>query len=374
MVPVLAVQALLLALSSGCGGSSGSGGGSSTPASIPSAAGANGAILGNVSELIDDTPLAQVQVRLLADGSDTPAASTFSDIGGDFGFENVPRGPVYRLEFDVDGFRNERYEAIDLEREPTLQLEPVSLVSDDNAGLGGLAGTITNAVDGLPVVGAALQFRPGINVRDGVIAARATTDANGDYLVEGVSYGNVTVEVAGQGLQTAFSTSQVLGDIIRDDQNVAISPFVPAGETRIVLTWDERPRDLDAHLTGPGTAGSAPFHVFFSQPDVSGATLDIDDTTSFGPETITFDASRPGVYRYTVNAFSQATPDELSDSGARVQVLRAEGVIAEFFVPSGEGNLWTVFDLIDGQFRRVDTIGTQASDDDWFAPETRASR
>ena len=30
-----------------------------------------------------------------------------------------------------------------------------------------------------------------------------------------------------------------------------MTPILPAGETRIVLTWGEFPSDLDSHLTGP---------------------------------------------------------------------------------------------------------------------------
>ena len=55
-------------------------------------------------------------------------------------------------------------------------------------------------------------------------------------------------------------------------------------EYRVILTWGSSPSDLDSHLEGPG------YHVFYSNKTGKNAELDVDDTTSYGPETVTFRA------------------------------------------------------------------------------------
>ena len=369
-LPAVVAGLLLLAA---CGGSSdGSIGGAS--GNVSDDGPAIGSIAGRVSELAGGTPLAGVRVALYRGDAPESVVRTSSDADGGYRFDALPLGPVYRLDYAVSGYAPETYGSVRFASDDELTLEPVRLVDTDSAGDGSLSGKVVGAVDALPLAGVSLSFRAGINARDGEILATTTTDANGDYLVSGLPYGNLTCVIVGDGLQTLYTTVQVLGNILRSDQNVAVSPRVDAGDTRIVLTWGAEPRDLDSHLTGPGAAGERPFHVDFINESVEGAMLDIDDTSSFGPETITVDASRDGVYRYSVHRYSGGSPTALSSSGARVLVIRTEGVLADFFVPRGNGDLWTVFDLIGGEILPVNTITEQRTDDDWFAPETRAAR
>ena len=126
-----------------------------------------------------------------------------------------------------------------------------------------------------------------------------------------------------------------------------------AGDIRIVLTWKAIPEDLDSHLTGPNPGGSTRFHVFFNtQGNLTAApfaALDLDDTDSYGPETITITQfSAGGVYRYSVHDFDNlgsGTSSQLSTSGAKVQVYGSTGLLATFAVPPGPGTLWTVFEM-----------------------------
>lgn len=80
------------------------------------------------------------------------------------------------------------------------------------------------------------------------------------------------------------------------DQDGVITPVLSDDEYRIVLTWSSTPSDLDSHLSGPLSTGER-FHVYYS--DMSAfdngetvATLDLDDTSSYGPETITLKKRR----------------------------------------------------------------------------------
>ena len=77
----------------------------------------------------------------------------------------------------------------------------------------------------------------------------------------------------------------------------AISPVMRNLDgMRIVLNWGASPSDLDSHLVYPGN------HVYFSQKEGTDANLDVDDTDSYGPETITIERKHSGErYVYAVH-------------------------------------------------------------------------
>jgi len=136
----------------------------------------------------------------------------------------------------------------------------------------------------------------------------------------------------------------------KDQQNAAITSVLNAGLLRIVLTWGANPLDLDAHLTGPASSGR--FHVYFgakgSSTSAPFAVLDVDDTTSYGPETITIHQQSSGIYRYSVHDYSNRSSynsSALAFSGASVKVYRGTTLIKTFSVPYSYGTLWTVFEL-----------------------------
>ena len=332
----------------------------------------DGTLTGRVVEALDEVPLAGVTVELRRFDDGRVVDTATSDALGEFGFADLARRDAYRLELGIDGYRDERVRSVRLPDEGEATLEPVRLVSDDNAGDGGLAGTILDATTGEPVGGLTLTFRRGIEARTGEGVASATTDAAGGYAVSGLDYGNLTCEIAGPGFQTLYTTVTVLGGIVADEQNAAVSPRAPEGETRVVLTWGASPSDLDAHLTGPSPDGGGPFHVFWRARSGPGVELDVDDTRSFGPETITVEELEGDApYRYSVQNFSGGGADVLSRSEATVRVERDGDVVAEFFVPRGEGDLWTVFDVVGGEIVPVDTIGDADTEADYFAPALR---
>ncbi len=112
---------------------------------------------------------------------------------------------------------------------------------------------------------------------------------------------------------------------------------------RIVLNWGAQPADLDSHLVHPST------HVFYSAKQGDQANLDVDDTTSYGPETITLEKKKPGVkYLYAVHNYSEAGASgskSLADiSQAKVFVYVGSSLVRTFTPPPGRaGNTWVVF-------------------------------
>jgi hypothetical protein len=119
------------------------------------------------------------------------------------------------------------------------------------------------------------------------------------------------------------------------------------------LTWGDNPRDLDAHLVGPNADGSS-FEIYYGSRENENANLDVDDTSSYGPEIITLKTLHPGTYKYFVYHFSGS--GTLSTSEAVVNLSVNEGAISgtgatrSFSVPQGEGKFWNVFNInVDAQ-------------------------
>ncbi|MBL8920991.1 MAG: tetratricopeptide repeat protein [Myxococcaceae bacterium] len=126
----------------------------------------------------------------------------------------------------------------------------------------------------------------------------------------------------------------------------ALSPVMRSLDgLRVVLSWGRSPADLDLHAVFPGN------HVFFNAKTGRDANLDVDDTTSWGPETITIEKKAFGqAYLFAVHDYTNRETGSraaLSESGARVFVYVGQSLIRRYEVPRGVGTLWTVF-AVDG--------------------------
>lgn len=124
-------------------------------------------------------------------------------------------------------------------------------------------------------------------------------------------------------------------------------------QVRIVLTWGSTPSDLDSHLTGPASPTNPDdrFHISYSYKtfDLDGGTkaasLDLDDTSSYGPEVTTIRVKTPGDYYFYVDNYSRNSETGLAQSGATVAVYT--GTSAKVFTVDGtsSGRYWSVFKL-----------------------------
>lgn len=138
-------------------------------------------------------------------------------------------------------------------------------------------------------------------------------------------------------------------------------------ELKIVLTWGAYPTDLDSHLYTPAIEGYT-YHVYFynKYQDLTNppyVMLDLDDRSSYGPETIWFERVLPGTYTYAVHNWS--LDGALTTSGATVTVIGRDGVLATLTVPaSGIGEWWTVFEMNGetGEITPINVIGSTPQD------------
>ena len=230
---------------------------------------------------------------------------------------------------------------------------------------GALYARVTNALNGESVEGVQVRLYKGWNSHSGESVGTAATDAWGEIRVEGLEYGYYTAEVSGGDYITAYHNVAVVPEEFYTMWDLPVSPTLKDGETRIVLTWGQYPEDLDSHLIGeqPGSQ----FHIAYWDMDYYDgmgrhrANLDLDDTSSYGPETVTIYNGVDGVYTYAVRDFTNggnASSTALAASGATVRVYQEEGLVATYHVPTrGVGFVWTVFRLHqDGTIETVNTV------------------
>lgn len=137
----------------------------------------------------------------------------------------------------------------------------------------------------------------------------------------------------------------------------AISPVMQNLDgMRVVLTWGQTPADLDSHLAYPDN------HIYFEAQQGLNANLDVDDTDSFGPETVTLEKKRFGeTYVYAVHDFSNRENPQasaLSSSQAKVFVYVGQSLVRTYYVPQHQvGNLWTVFRITGaGEFQDINSF------------------
>jgi hypothetical protein len=165
--------------------------------------------------------------------------------------------------------------------------------------------------------------------------------------------GNYTGEIYADGYITGYFYVFSIGGTAAYNQNGVVTPVLLDGTTSIVLTWGETPRDLDSHLVGPTESGSS-FHVYYGNKIIRNngelyAELDVDDTSSYGPETTTISKQMTGNYTFLVHDYtnlSKTSCNDLSNSGAEVKVLRGGTIIATFSVPANQGGtVWRVFEM-----------------------------
>lgn len=186
----------------------------------------------------------------------------------------------------------------------------------------------------------------------------ATTDGNGLVTLSNVTAGYAHINVVAANYAGASQTTGMLSCSTSNSASIALSPrngsgALTSGEFRVVLTWGANPSDLDSHLTGPSADGTSRFHVYYSDKRYDVASLDVDDISSDGPETVTVSPPsgattlRPGIYRYSVHHYSGS--GTIGSSGATVRLTLANGTTYSYTPTalsfSGSKDVWTVFEL-----------------------------
>lgn len=310
-------------------------------------------------ETMAGIPGAQVAVA----GGSAPVATAAAS--GAFVSTRMEARPV-DLVVSAPGYESVTLYGVEPLRLDTLTLAAIPLVKTDSVP-GGISGSIRSNRTLAAIPGATVTLRRGINATTGEVVGTALSSSTGEYRIVGVRAGTYTLRVQASGFVSETRTGIVIGSRVLAGQDVQLSP--DDLDLRIKLTWGAQPSDLDSHLTGPLAAGGR-FHVYYGSRGALAtspfAALDVDDVTSYGPETITVTRQQNGVYRYSVHDYTNrnsTTASALAASGATVTVYVRGQIVATYAVPSGAGTVWTVFEMENGVLRRINQMGFGTSFD-----------
>lgn len=334
-----------------------------------------GTLVGKVIDAVTGSPIDDASVKIYKE--DRLIEEVASLVDGTYEVSLLPDD--YKVEVSYSGYLSEMSNIRITEANSVTYDAKLQLVGEQYSGTGVVKGHITNAINGNAAPGLKIDFRKGRNTTEGEILATVTTDSEGNYQTE-LPGGNYTAEVSGEGyISTSFNILAVGGKTL-ENQNATISPAEVIGDNlRVVLTWGELPEDLDSHLTGPTDDGSR-FHVYYSNQEYEDNTtdvnLDVDDTDSYGPETVTvINGINNGTYTYAVHNYSYYDSEnnlDLSGSNATVRIYSENTLISTYNVPiQKDGNVWRVFEVRNGvivPINKMDYIDNW-HDADSFAPE-----
>ncbi len=278
---------------------------------------------------------------------------------------------TYTLTFKAEGYFDEVIYNVEVTNGVVKYNVLLNLIPHNNTltPTGTASGSVVDAFDATLIPGANIEVFKGIDNISGLPVLTATADDRGHYTLE-LAPGNYTVVVTAEGYVKSTSTVLVIAGKDKPNQNTSLTPILDEGEIRVVLTWGQYPSDLDSHIVGPHPDGGK-FHVYYESRNSYSdgekyVNLDVDDTTSYGPETTSvYFGAQHGTYTFYVHDFSNRSDSfssEMSTSGAVVKVYLG-GVERPyvFNAPTEDGTLWTVFSVTDGVLTPINTMGYHES-------------
>lgn len=311
----------------------------------------SGKIINSTSISVRNAPIA-----LIKSGETTPAFTATTNSSGEYTMENVTEGQ-YTLRISPTGYT---------QKEISVQVSAIVNRTDTVYGAANIQGRVLSSQTGQGLDSATVAFAFGTDTSLSAAELIVITNSQGIYAIQQAPIGNFTLTVR----RTGFFT-QVVNNVSVNSGNNELAPTtivstVSSGSFRIVLTWGLTPSDLDAHLTGPDSVNPAErFHCYFGNlnPTGGGVSLDVDDVTSYGPETITINNFRNGMYRFSVHNFSDQSStgaSGIANSPARVQVYDASGLLKTYVAPTATtGNTWRVFEIqVNGSTKTINDINT----------------
>lgn len=312
---------------------------------------------GSIEGLVFDgnyNPIAYARISLYQNG--VLIQNTYTDAEGRYNTGKLSVGD-YQVRIAASGYA--AYETTEKVEKDTTTYAQSQIILDRGlaAGEGSITGDIVDAKTGDLLENVKYYVYNNWSVTTGTAV---TSGKVSERYSLNLDTGNYTIHFVKDGYIDTFINVAISAD---DEQwkDVALSPELKVDDEliRVVLTWGEVPEDLDSHMTGPVGNGAGRFHIYFANKnayyydeddnETPVADLDVDDTSSYGPETVTLrQTSTDDTYSYYVHDYTNRSADDsdaLSLSGAQVTVYKGSTVLRTFNVPAGRGGtLWHVFD------------------------------
>ena len=346
--------------------------GFTTASTSSSSSSGSGTIQGSVISYSGSSAMSGVSVSYALSGTTVDNATT--DSSGDFTKSSLATG-TYTLSYSNSGYVDETQSATLATDNQTLTVAKLKMLSTSCASTGTISGTITDAVSSANVSSVAISIRRGLSTTSGTVYNTATTDGSGAYSINSVARGWYTLQTSKSGYSDSTFHVVSCGNV--SSQDSSISTTLASGAMRIVLSWPtgSTAADLDSHLQIPDNS-SGSFHIYYDT-NVAGVnhkkylygasdnvTLDRDETSAAGTETVSITAVRSGNYSYSVHDYTNkanASISKLANSGASVKVYY-NSTTTTYNVPNNAGTLWTVFTFTSsGGLVEVGTMSDQSS-------------
>ena len=347
--------------------------GFTTASSSSSSSSGSGTIQGSVISYSGSSALSGVGVSYALSG--TTVDNTTTDSSGDFTKSSLATG-TYTLSYSNSGYVDETQSATLATDNQTLTVAKLKMLSTSCASTGTISGTITDAVSSANVSSVAISIRRGLSTTSGTVYNTATTNGSGVYSISSVARGWYTLQTSKSGYSDSTFHVVSCGNV--SSQDSSISTTLASGAMRIVLSWPtgSTAADLDSHLQIPDNS-SGSFHIYYDT-NVAGVnhkkylygasdnvTLDRDETSAAGTETVSITAVRSGNYSYSVHDYTNkanASISKLANSGASVKVYY-NSTTTTYNVPNNAGTLWTVFTFTSsGGLVEVGTMSYQSAE------------
>ena len=329
----------------------------------------------------DGVGIEDAEVVLFAHDFTSPLYQASTDSSGKY-YIYVPNEDYdYNMRISKNGFSNSDIYDIAMSNEQVeASQDTVYLFTPDmgNADVELKLGDALNyAADGTSMEAlnnANIYVRNGLNNKMGQVIHQAQSDGNGSVTMS-LAPGMYTVEVVSAGFENMYYNIQSNPKKTQNFYEFYATPDLEEGEIRIVLTWGQTPRDLDSHLFT--ITGNTTDHIWYGDRyDINGSNLDVDDISSYGPETVTIPSfSNDNYYKYCVTDFTNCASGnynskEMSYSDACVNVYGSSGLIATFHVPAArEGVIWEVFEIRKGDITPIQRYYNNVEDKSWWSHE-----
>lgn len=279
-----------------------------------------------------------------------------------YSFELKGITSVIDMVFTAPGCTNVKYSGLDLVEKESVQMQEVKLLYDDSSLMETQILEQTeirfiSAVDNSPIEGLTILLMDGWNNRTDDCVAQAVTNENGYAVFQNISSGYYTVKYSGEGYISGYENCY-----IPDEISISVSPELKENQYRVVLKWGETPNDLDLHCVSK--VGDESVEIYFSNQehvfnDGNSIALDVDDTDSYGPETITFTVTQDSSFAFYVYNYTHNSDTELSLSGATVTFYQGDSDVPakEYRVPTDKsGYYWNIFRIDNGVVNEINEV------------------
>uniref|UniRef100_UPI003FEDC985 carboxypeptidase regulatory-like domain-containing protein n=1 Tax=Lachnospira sp. TaxID=2049031 RepID=UPI003FEDC985 len=322
---------------------------------VPECTFGTGELKGLIASADGNEPIAGARIRIYSGETlgENLVRTIYTDETGNYSVDNLTAG-TYSIEIAATGYK--KYDMqVEITENATVYNETLLMIGRNGEdGVGTVTGELKDALTGLPIQDMTYNIRKDWNNTTGAVLETGTFDASTYEL--SLNPGNYTLEI----IKENYITNHINIAVVLDETktyNVTLSPensSIDTDNLRIVLTWGEYPWDLDSHLYGKDKlTDSDVFHTCYwaknyYQGSTAIAKLDVDDTTSYGPETTTiYELNDNMKYSYYVHDYTNgysSSSTAMAASGAKVQVYAGNVCYFTFNVPNKGGIWWHVFD------------------------------